>query len=92
MPGPLTEIEGGVRLLLRVMPKAGRNEIAGVRNGRLLVKITTAPEGGKANAAVIKLLSKTWRLPASAFAVTSGATARDKTLTIQGATAGQILL
>jgi uncharacterized protein (TIGR00251 family) len=92
MPGPLTETTDGVRLALRVTPKAGRNEIAGVRDGRLLVKVTAAPEGGKANAAVIKLLSKAWRLPASAFAVTSGATARDKILTIQGATPDQIPL
>jgi uncharacterized protein (TIGR00251 family) len=92
MPGPLTETADGVRLLLRVTPKAGRNEIAGVRDGRLLVKVTSAPEDGKANAAVIKLLSKAWRVPASAFEITSGATARDKTLTIRDVTAEQIRL
>jgi len=92
MPGPLTETADGVRLLLRVTPKAGRNEIAGVRDGRLLVKVTAAPEGSKANAAVIKLLSKAWRLPASAFEITSGAAARDKTLTIRGVTVEQLQL
>jgi uncharacterized protein (TIGR00251 family) len=92
MPGPLTEIAGGVRLALRVTPRAGRNEIAGVRHGRLLVKVTAAPEGGKANAAAIKLLSKAWRIPASAFEVTAGATSRDKTLTIRGVTVAELQL
>jgi len=90
--GPLTETAGGVRLALRVTPKAGRNELGGVRDGRLLVKVTAAPEGGKANAAVIKLLSKHWRLPASAFEITAGAAARDKTLTIHGVTVAELPL
>ena len=45
----------------------------------------TAPaEDGKANAALIELLAATWRLPKSAFAVTRGATSRDKVLSIAG--------
>jgi len=92
MPGPLTETAVGVRLLLRVTPKAGRNELAGVRDGRLLVKVTAAPEAGKANAAVIKLLSKHWRLPASAFEITAGGAARDKTLMIHDVTVDQLPL
>ncbi len=84
MCSPLTEADDGVRLRVRGMPKAGRNEIGDVRNGRLVVKVTAAPEDGKANAAIVKLLSKTWRLPASAFELTAGATSRDKTFLLRG--------
>jgi uncharacterized protein YggU (UPF0235/DUF167 family) len=46
--------------------------------------VTAPAEDGKANAAVIGLLAETWRLPKSAFAVTRGATSRDKVLSIAG--------
>ena len=92
MPSPVTEMDGGVRLKVKATPKARKNEICGVRDGRLLVKVTAAPEDGKANAAVIKLLSKAWRIPSSAFELTSGATAREKTILIHGAVLDQIKL
>lgn len=92
MPNPLTEVEGGLRLLVRATPKASRNELGAVRNGRLLVRVTAAPEDGKANAAVIKLLSKAWRIPASAFELIGGATSREKTFLIRGARSDQIQL
>jgi uncharacterized protein YggU (UPF0235/DUF167 family) len=46
--------------------------------------VTAAPEDGKANAALLRLLAKTWRLPRTALAVTGGATSRLKTVTIRG--------
>lgn len=81
---------GGVRLFVRVSPGAGRNAIAGAAadaGGQkfLKVMVTAAAENGKANAAVVKLLAKTWKLPKSAISVASGATARQKTLDIAGA-------
>lgn len=79
----------GVRLFVRVTPGAGRNAIAGTAADAagqkfLKVMVTAAPENGKANAAVVKLLAKTWKLPKSAISVVSGETARRKTLEITG--------
>jgi uncharacterized protein len=79
----------GVRLFIRVLPGAGRNAIAGTAEDAdgqnfLKVMVTAAPENGKANAAVIKLLSKTWKLPKSAIRVVSGSANRRKTLEITG--------
>jgi uncharacterized protein YggU (UPF0235/DUF167 family) len=42
------------------------------------VRVTAAPEDGKANAAVIALLAKALGVPRSALAIVRGATARDK--------------
>ena len=81
-----------MRLEVRVTPRAGTNRIGEVRNGRLLVKVTAAPEDGKANRAVIKLLAKAWRLPASSFEVIAGATSREKSLLVHGATPADIKL
>jgi len=84
MPVPLSETPEGVRLELRVTPRAGRNELVGVREGRLQVKVTAAPEDGKANAAVIKLLAKLWKVPQSAFEIAAGHSSRDKSLLLHG--------
>lgn len=48
------------------------------------VAVTAAPDGGKANAAVIKLLAKAWGVAKSHISVASGATARRKTLHVAG--------
>lgn len=84
MPGPLSKTPDGVRLDLRLTPRAGRNAIEGVRDGRLQVKVTAPPEDGKANAAVIKLLSKAWKIPQSSFEIVAGHTSRDKSLLLRG--------
>jgi uncharacterized protein YggU (UPF0235/DUF167 family) len=46
--------------------------------------VTAPPEGGKANAALIALLAKTWRLPKGAFEIVSGRGDRNKMLLIAG--------
>lgn len=75
-----------LRLTVRATPKAGRNEIAGRRaDGALLVRVTAAPEDGKANAAVCALVSKALGVPKRAVLVVRGETSRDKVLEIDGA-------
>jgi uncharacterized protein len=72
-------------------PKASRNRIEGIQadaDGASLLKVsvTAVPEAGKANAALIKLLAKSWKLPKSTFSIISGTTDRRKTLMIDGDT------
>jgi uncharacterized protein (TIGR00251 family) len=75
---PLRSTAKGLLLDVKATPKAAREEVAGVRNGALLVKVTAAPEKGKANAAVIALLAKEIGVPKSAFELVSGDTDRNK--------------
>ncbi len=92
MPTPSAPFEAvpeGLRVALKVTPKAARAGIAGVEadaagRARLKVRVTEAPEGGKANAAVVKLLAKAWKLPKGALEVTAGAKDRRKTLLVAG--------
>lgn len=77
----------GLRVALRVTPKASRNAVTGVADdaggGRAIkVSVTAVPESGKANAAVIKLLAKEWGLTKSELAITAGETGRRKTVEI----------
>ncbi len=50
----------------------------------LRVPVTAAPEDGKANAAVIALLARTWRVPRRAITVIRGSAARRKTIRVEG--------
>ena len=79
----------GILLPVRLTPSARRNAIAGIAEDadgtrRLKVSVTAVPENGKANAALIKLLAKSWHLPKSAISIKSGALARTKTLLVTG--------
>lgn len=74
--------EPGATLELRVTPKASRNEIR-EEDGALRVYVTTAPEDGKANAAVQKLLAKALGVPKSRLTLIRGATARDKVFRVE---------
>lgn len=51
---------------------ARRNEVCGVQNGRLKVRTTQAPEKGKANAAIAKLLAKQFGLRPSQVVLVAG--------------------
>ena len=71
----------GTTLTIRVTPKASRNDVF-LRDGQLRVNVTTVPEAGKANAAVIKILAKALGVPKSRLSVIKGQTGRDKVIAI----------
>ncbi len=73
---------------IRVTPRASTNEVAGERDGVLLVRVTAPPVEGRANAAVVALLAKALGVPRSAVRLERGAAARTKRVSVpQGAEA-----
>lgn len=89
VPDPFQLIDGGLDVRLRVTPKASRDAIGdlvadGQGNGAIKIAVTAVPEKGNANAAVIKLLAKAWRLRKSDMEIVQGATDRNKVLRITG--------
>lgn len=86
---PIVRTEGGVRLAVRVTPRAPANRLQGVvdmsgRGRRLKAQVTAAPEAGKANAALIRLLAKTFKCPKTALEIISGTSDRNKVVAISG--------
>lgn len=86
---PVSARADGVTVSIRLTPKASANRIQGLAqeaDGGCVLKaaVTAAPEKGKANAALIKLLAKAWSLPKTSLTVISGATDRNKVLHIDG--------
>ena len=80
--------ESGTNLLfsVKVQPKASANRVLGEHGGALKVAVTAPPEKGKANAAVIALLSKALGVPKSSIQIVRGDTSRTKTLRVCGRT------
>lgn len=73
-------------LVLRclVQPKASRDEISGVQDERLKIRITAPPVDGKANTHLIRYLADVLDVPRASIALTSGDTGKRKTLRISG--------
>jgi uncharacterized protein (TIGR00251 family) len=79
-----------VRIAVRVQPRARKDEIAGERDGALIVRVTAPPVEGKANDAVRKLLAKRLGIAPGRVSVVRGASGRDKLVEIDGMEAGAI--
>lgn len=76
-----------MRIIVPLTPKASRNNVEGWaedKNGKkvLRVKVTAAPEKGKANEALIKLLSNFFKVPKSRITLLRGVRSRIKHLEI----------
>jgi len=51
--------ENKIHISIKAIPGASKNELAGIRDNRLCVRIAAAPEDGKANSCLCKFLAKT---------------------------------
>jgi uncharacterized protein (TIGR00251 family) len=69
---------------VRLTPRAGKNEIAGERDGALLVRVTAPPVDGQANAALCRLIAKRARVGVRSVAVVRGTSSREKVVRVEG--------
>jgi hypothetical protein len=76
--------ERGTILPVRARAGASHNAIAGVHDGLLRVTVTTAPEKGKANQAIVAVLAKALGVPKSSLELVSGATSPRKRFLVVG--------
>lgn len=83
------------RIVVKLTPGASKNEVIGWETDlfgekRLKACVTAIPEKGKANKALIQLLSKHYGIAKSCFTIIRGETSREKTIEIQGVTAADL--
>ncbi|HEX7541456.1 MAG TPA: DUF167 domain-containing protein [Anaerolineales bacterium] len=73
----------GAALAVRVTPRASKNEIVDIlSDGTVKVHLTAPPVEGKANAALLKFLSKVLDVPLRQLEVVAGAGGRDKLISV----------
>jgi uncharacterized protein len=83
-------VRSSIRLQLRVSPGAGRTQVVGRHGAAWKVRVTAAPEGGRANDAVVRLLADTLNLSRRDVDIVSGHAARDKVVSVAGIDADEI--
>jgi len=67
---------------VKVIPGASKNEIAGVRDNRLCIRVAAPPEDGKANDCLRGFLAKTLDCPKRDIVLIKGEKSRLKTIGI----------
>lgn len=80
----VTETKEGVRLEIKVQPRSSRNQIAGVQDGILKIKLTAPPVDGEANLALIEYLSSLLGVPKRSINLIKGEISRNKLVEING--------
>ncbi len=80
----VSEDAAGVTIAVQVVPRATRNEVAGVQGDLLKVRITAPPVEGAANEALLAFLAKALALRRRDLELVSGEHARRKLVRIRG--------
>ncbi len=81
-PAFVRRVADGIELRLKVVPGASRSQIVGMLGDRLKIRVAAAPEQGKANRAVVRLLSG-W-LGINGIEIVAGDSSPEKTAYVPG--------
>jgi uncharacterized protein (TIGR00251 family) len=69
---------------IRVIPRAGRSGVAGLRDGAVLMRLAAPPVDGAANDELISVLSKALDVPRRDIVIVSGERSRLKRVRVAG--------
>jgi len=87
----IREDEDGVTFRVKVQPRASKNQLAGVMDGAVKVRLTAPPVDGEANQACLKFFAELFGVPLRSVELLTGHTGRNKTLRVYGLTAGRLI-
>ena len=82
---------GAVVFQVRVQPRASRDEITGVVDGALKVRLQAPALEDRANVALCEYLAELLKTPKSAVRILSGERSRTKRIAIDGVTKQQVM-
>ena len=77
-------------LVVHVVPRARRTEVSGWHGDAIKVKLAAAPVDGAANAELVRFVAERVGVPQGAVTIASGATARRKTVAVEGVAADAV--
>ena len=72
---------------IKVIPRAGRTSLAGMRDGAVLIRLAAAPVDGAANSELIDFVANLFDVPKHNVTIISGEKSRLKRVRIDGVTA-----
>ena len=86
------EVDGGVVFAAKIVPgSSGQTRICGLLDGMLKVKVSAAPERGKANQCLLKFLAKQLGVKKNAVSIIRGKTSPVKHVQVAGISADTLL-
>jgi uncharacterized protein (TIGR00251 family) len=74
----------GIVLTVRVVPRAARAGVAGMRGGALLIRLNAAPVEGAANNELLELVAAALDVPKRAVTIVAGDRSRQKRVHVSG--------
>lgn len=80
----LKESSDGVIISIKVIPKSHRDEIIGLENDELKIRLSAIPDKGNANEGLIHFLAKCLNLSPSSLTLIYGFKSRHKRVCIKG--------
>ncbi|HQR16824.1 MAG TPA: DUF167 family protein [Gemmatimonadales bacterium] len=81
---PIEATSGGVRLRLRIQPRASRSEVVGLHGDTIRIRLAAPPVDGAANEELVRHLAEIFGVPRRAVEIAAGHAARLKTVTVAG--------
>ena len=87
---PITTDGDRCEFQIKVIPNASRNQLVGPLGDALKIQVTAAPEAGRANAAVIRLLAKSLKIKRQQVSIVAGQSNQTKRVAIIGVPADKI--
>ena len=83
--------DGGVVLMVKVVPRSSRTSIAGQLDGMVKIKISAPPEKGKANQSLIEFLAKHLGVKKNEIEIVAGSASPVKKVRILNISAEKVL-
>ena len=81
---------GSVSFAVRVQPRASKNEVAGLMDGALKIRLQAPAVEDRANEALCEFLAEILKRPKSAVRILAGDRSRTKRVEVFGVTAAQV--
>jgi uncharacterized protein (TIGR00251 family) len=79
----------GIRLRLRVQPRAARTELAGRHGDALKIRVAAPPVDGEANVELIRFLARVLNVPRTSVSIAAGSGGRSKMVAVEGIAADE---
>jgi uncharacterized protein len=80
----------GVRLSIRVQPRAAANEVAGIHGDALKIRLTAPPVEGAANEALVNFLAESLGITRRDVTIVAGSSSRSKIVELTGITEDRV--
>ena len=87
----IREVDRGVVFVAKIVPGSSKTAVCGLLDGMLKIKVSTAPEKGKANQRLLEFLAKRLGVKKKAVSIISGQTNPVKGVRVLGISAGTLL-